>query len=251
MKIKIGICFILYIYLLTGCASSPSLSQIPRQVIDRKPVLPEGVSTWKPLMGLGWGEENRSFIYPFLWEQGYSPYFTLIWMPLPLQFRALLYEKEGLYWLTLEAAFLGSLESRDRDFDWRPEVQLLNQYRIHPQIALRSEALFQSEIRRGSENIFSYTTGMTIGTLWQTTSFLSVNLEVGFLYEQGLTRARYIGYYNTDETNPPRVRYPVFFDFRAVFTSQWEVSLKGEIDYFGYSGVERGGSAYFSVAYSW
>jgi len=242
---------------VVSCASSPSLTNLKEESITRRPTLPEGVSVWRPILARSIDRDPGTFAYPFQWEQGYTGRFTLVWMPLPLQAKYMFHAGEGQSaWV--EAAFLGSLYARDRNFDWRPSGLVGWKRVMNGFYALDAAIFYNAEISRSAKNNFSRSIGARIGAQTQPFHSFSAGLSLLFVNEQGRTLARYLGAVPSSNlvnmsagAGGRRWRFPVTLDAAWMFHRQWELQASASLLRLGYDSGFTSVPVYLTVAHYW
>jgi hypothetical protein len=241
---------------LAGCASGPAFQEYPETEIERSPVLPEGVSAWKPFLARSQDSDGHAFFYPAVWEQGYGGgSFSLTWMPLPFAFKALLAGDGRDEWVAAEVSVLGALFTRDREFDWRPAVELMARKRVAPDWALEAGLLGQFEVRRVRQENYGLTAGLRAGAHWQASRAFWVRPSLWLWLERGETRASYLGRvpdsYKGGAVLPPRLRMPIQLELGVSVHRQWDVSLRMAFFSVGYDAGYFSAPGYLSVTHFW
>lgn len=255
LLLSVHLVFSVFISLFAmGCATSSRFSEFPPNQIARKPVLPDGVAAWGPIAARGFDADPGGFVYPLHWEQGVSEKVTLIWMPLPLQVRYQIFDSES-QWLATEFALLGTTYSRDRNYNWRPSLQLDHRYRLGPHFALDSQLLFQFDIRRTSDNPVNFILGLKLLPKVQLTSNWMIGAGFSVWRETGETPGPYLGAMPSDVNGPTalgsRWRLPLEFETRWQFRPQWEIHLKSQIFTVGYPPGYFGWPMYLTLWHYW
>ncbi len=238
-----------------SCATSPNFSKRAIRVIDRDFTLPAGVTSWKTLLGFAIDPEPSPFFYPAQWEQGLSDVFTLVWMPLPLEARLRLIKTEE-FTLSLGAAFLGQIQSRNRNFDWRPTMQVLGRWKTGRDWALELEALSVVEVTRDPFGNPGWLGLVRVSPWWQALDRLGVSAGIGAQVESGAIRSRYVGglpggSVGAESEQGLRRHLPLFFAMEAVPWDSW--ALRAEGWSYGLAEETRflSASCFLSVIHTW
>lgn len=222
--------------------------------MDRLPTLPEGVSAWRPVIGHAFDVEPNSTAYPLVWESGLTDRLTLVWTPVPFEARYLL-AQDDRQWLAASAAFLGSVKTREKNFDWRPSARLSARRRLEGALAIEGDLEAQFEIRRTGLG-----TGRTLGLraglcLEPPDGRLAFIPSIWAINESGETRVRYLG------ALPPsgqgaaaagsRWRFPLALEVSYRLGRQWEAGLEAAYYRIAYDPGYVGLPVYLSVAHYW
>jgi hypothetical protein len=154
-------------------------------------------------------------------------------MPLPLQFKLLLFSDEGK-WFSMEAALFGSNYSRSRDYNWRPSISVGWKQHISNGFGYETKFLFQGEVKRSENEPFSRTLSLQAGAFVQLTPWLGLNPSVYIWNETGEVRTQYLGdiplsLYGMEASNT-HWRFPLSMGIVARFDSQSE--LQAEVRYY-------------------
>ncbi len=180
---------------------------------------------------------------------------TWIWSPIPLDFQYLLWEApEPTRWVTVGASLLGSPYSREKNFDWRPSVELQARTLLSQSFALDGSLLSQFEIKRASSARTSRTLGLRLGPLLQIEQRLSLLVSAWVLNEAGTTRARYLGELppaSQDPRSQARWRFPLEFQIQFNPSARWSLIATGQLHRLGYESGYTGSATYFSFVHYW
>lgn len=240
---------------LLSCTSTPKLADYPSRQIDRPAVLPEGVSSWSPFFARSLDPDRHSYLYPFRWEQGYTERLSLVWMPLPFQARYRLQQDDQGWWV-LEGAFLGPVESRDRNFDWRPRLEIQGFRRFHESLAWTASVFGQFEVKRVAEPKLAKTWGLGSGVHVQLTDRLALKTQAWIWNETGFAWAHYLGEIPQGNQGPADVRqarwrYPLEAQVAWSFGPRWEAS--GRVIWYrlGYESGDWSAPLYLTVTHRW
>lgn len=244
-----------FISAFSGCASSPELAQLPEQTLDRKPVLPHGVTSWRALSGLALDSERNWTLFPFHWEQAISPRVTLVWTPLPFEVRFLAHSDEE-QWLTTAFALLGSSYSRQKNWGWWPYFQAIYSRKLSPTVAWEEELLVQFEVRKSGEDRLSQTVGLRTSLGYQLAPRFHLKPGAWVLNETGEIRARYVGRIPPGNTGTrsqsARWRMPLALDLSWTLDPQWE--MQTSLNYFSFGYEAEGftsGSIFITAIHYW
>jgi hypothetical protein len=226
-------CFLLIVQSI-GCASSPKAKKYAEtSLADRSATLPGDTAAWKPVFGFAVAKESSSLIVPLQWETGYTESLTLIWMPLPLQLRYLLFS-DSEQWITTEVALFGSNYSRSRDYNWRPSVSIGWKKNLGGGFGYEAKFLFQGEMKRSQDEPFSRTLSLQTGGFLQVTPWLGLNPSVFIWNEYGEVRTQYLGEVPTTLSGPEALkthwRFPLNLGIVARLASNFE--LQAEVRYY-------------------
>lgn len=238
-----------FFLILSGCASTPDYAGFEQRAIDRSPTVSENHSQWKPFLAYSIDSASQAEFYPFRWEHGFSDRVTLVWMPLPLQLRALLWRGESA-WVTTEFAVLGPVQSRLKDFHWWPSLSFAFQKSITSDLAWGGKLYFQPEFKRGaSTRKSSSTLELETSALYQASDAFYAGFSLSLLVENGDLRARYLG--RVPEPVTTATRFPIGVRAGYAFSRAWELELEAEIYRLGYPSSFSSIPVFLSVAHTW
>jgi hypothetical protein len=191
------------------------------------------VSAWKPIVGFAPSKESSSLIVPLQWENGYNESLTLIWMPLPLQIRYLLFSND-YQWISTEVALFGLNYSRSQDYNWRPSASLGWKRKISDALGYETKLFYQGEVKRGDDEPYSRTISLQIGGFIQITSWLGINPSISIWNESGAVRSQYLGEIpmslKGEEAKNTHWRFPLNLSLVARFSASSEI--QAEIRYY-------------------
>ena len=250
--IKHLLCFatLMSMGIFLGCASSPRLSRFPLRTIDRPYSLPQGVSSWKVVNALGVSKSSNevtdlnTVFFPFFWEQGLSDSFSMVWFPLPLEFRFQAIKNEK-YRLGLGMNLFANILYQFQGFNWTPFLDVDQRFYLSPHIAIDWNIHVQLEIRR-STPAFHYGVLNWVGPLYQINDSTHFQTQLGFLYEYGNPRSLYLGRPPSNLGPGPYWRFPVRLGVGRIFDKQWQVSAFWNAYFLGFSESQNySNQAYF------
>jgi hypothetical protein len=248
MNAMIKVTTVLFL-IFSGCASTLDYAGFQERSIDRSPTVEATRAEWKPFFAYSVDSEAQSELYPFRWEHGFSERITLVWMPLPLEIRALILREED-FWLVGEFALLGPVQSRLKDFHWWPSLSFALQKKFNANWAWGVKLFFQPEFKRGAstrKNSSSYEIEFSV--LQQASELISIGFCFSALWEQGDIRARYIGRV-PDPTNQS-IRFPLGARLSYALSRSWELELKAKIYQIGYSSDFSSLPLFLTIAHTW
>ncbi len=245
---------LVFMILLASCASTSSLNEFQDQAIERTRTLPKDVSAWRFIYAQSLDRERNNYVYPLYWEHGITERLTLVWMPLPFEFHYLL-QKDERQSFTLGASLLGSAYARDKDFVWRPSLQVGWKRRLADRLAFEGELFGQSEVKRSTKNTLAWDFALRGGLQYQPFRRLAIGASLLVLEEYGETLARYLGEVppgnRGEESQSWRLRYPVEIDLTLTLHRQWEIQGNLQIFRFGYPAGYTGLPLYLSLVHYW
>lgn len=231
-----------------SCATYPDTSPELLPTIDRTPTLPKELSIWKPFVSASLDSERQFEVYPFRWEQGLTDRLTLVWMPLPLQFRYLIHQGNQ-FWIATDFALLGQVQSRLKDFDWWPSFSISSQLKLSQVMAAQFEIFVQPEFKRGRDHNSSQSSELKSGVLLQVNDRIALNTTLSALYESGEVRARYPGEVPMDQGK--KIRYPISVKAFYSFNRNWELELDYKIYSVGYEKSFISTPIFFVLTHRW
>lgn len=258
---KFSLNFFLKLFLITGiilisaCAASPHLPDLPEEFIQRRATLPDGVSQWHMILGHAFDHEPNSTIYPLYWEQGVTSRLTLIWIPLPLEARYLIYS-DDVQWIVADATLLGPVKAREKDFVWRPGMNSTWRRRLSDFLALEEKISYQAEIKRSAKNNFGRTIGLENGLLFQLHPKFSIKPSLTAMNEEGETKAWYLGSIPDSAHGDAallnsRWRFPLGLNMSVTLSRQFELALEMQYLRLGYEPGFRSLPIFLSLIHSW
>lgn len=254
-RLFLKLVFMSGIVFISACASSPHLADLHEESIHRRTTLPEGVTQWHMIWGHAFDHEPNSTIYPLYWEQGLTSRLTLIWMPLPLEARYLAYSDET-QWLIVDAALLGNVKAREKDFIWRPGINTTWRRRLSDSIAIEEKISLLAEVKRAEKNNFGRTVGLESGVLFQLHRKFAVKPSLLVINEEGETQSRYLGAIPHSSRGDvshlySRWRYPLHLNVVFNISRQFELALEVQYLKLGYEPGFRGLPVFLSLIHSW
>ena len=207
-------------------------------MIDRPYSLPSGLSSWKVTQALGWNQDDtrsRSFSYvffPFFWEQGLTDQLSLVWFPLPLEFRMQVLRNKN-YRLGIGANVFSNIIFQFEGFNWTPFIDVDQRFYLDSSLALDWNTHFQFEIRR-STPAFNFAAVNWFGPLVQISDSLHLSGQLGFLFEYGNLNSLYIGKAPNNPGTGPFWRFPLRLGAGHTLSKQWQVNLFWYPTFLGY-----------------
>lgn len=224
-----------------GCAS-PDLSRIPETYVDRSPLMPAGVSSWRLLSTYGGGPLT---VFPLYWDQGLSENVTLVWFPLPFEAKVRVVKTD-----TLDAALslniLGATYFRADTFDWAPWLKALGRLRVSRNFVVDADVGLTVELRR-TDPAVNPTLGFGFHPVWQW-GHLATALDLGLLLEWNAPRGFYLGTIPA-ATGTPSLRGPLGVSLYWMALKQWELEGRYTLLGLGYTTTAHQGS--LSVRHWW
>lgn len=200
-------------------------------------------------------DQPSPYIYPAIWEHGVTDWFTLVWMPLPLEARFRIFDNAD-WSFSAGAAFLGFIQSRNRNFDWRPSIQLLGRRRLNAWFALDAEFLGTMEITRDGYGNPGFLGGLRLAPWFQVADRLGFSVGIMPQLESGAIRSRYVGALPPGNTGPEsegglRYRLPLTFGLVWAPFDQWELQFDTWFHRIGYPNDFTSASMFLSVVHTW
>lgn len=211
-----------------GCSTPQEREHFPDRQVDRPYSLPKGLNTWKVIFtGTLSGtldQTSRKFgTFPFNWEQGLTDSLTLIWAPLPLEIRYQFFQNlESFFGFTFIG--IGPTYSRGFDLNWSPTLHLTYRRKLVQDIALEGTLLLEPEVN-SADPLGNRTLGMQFAVWYQLWNRAALALKPHILYETGAPRSRYFDLLPPGR-NGNRWIFPIFVDFQAVLSRQWQTDLE-------------------------
>jgi hypothetical protein len=176
-------------------------------------------------------------------------------MPLPLEARFRIFENKD-WSISAGAAFLGMIQSRNRNFDWRPATQILTRWRLNSWLALDNELLGVMEITRDGYGNPGFLGMVRLGPWFQIVDRLGMGLGVMAQVESGAIRSRYVGLLPSGNSGPEsegsvRYRAPLSLSLTWAPFDQWELQTETWFYRFGYPDGYTSASIFLSVVHTW
>jgi len=173
----------------SGCASGPNLKNYPRTEIDRPYTLPGGVAAWHIVSEYEHYSDNYSdtTIYPIpiplIWETALSDDWMLTWAPIPLAISHQFWNDQTS---RLGASVtLGFSDSSNTGFRLAPIFSVSYRLKLSPTLALVVSPFYSPDIPFQDGQPFRWSTGLTVGPLFQLDEFFSVEPNVSFSVHRG------------------------------------------------------------------
>jgi len=219
-------------FLLWSCATPSELDKYSTREIDRPYTLSSGLNTWKTINTAVFDSTaSQSFsgagVFPFNWEQGLTDNLTLIWTPIPLQFRYQFYRNStsfvGLYF-----SLLGPTYARGYDFNWSPTLNFAIRRKMSEYLAIEGTIIGEPEINRNNP-LGASTYGVQWATWFQASDNWALAVKPHFLWEMGDPRSRYFGQLPPGRDGASRAVFPIYFDIEGMIFARWQVNVEYQL----------------------
>jgi hypothetical protein len=254
LKMSIRILALTVILFSIACAPSPQLLKQDRFSLQRNEILPEGVSSYHFISGTPLTGESSFFLFPLYWRQGVSKKVNLVWMPFPFEISYLLHHDNESQWTWIDFDFLGYVYARQDVFIWRPTLSLHWKQSLTSDLGIKIMALAQTEVNRDPFRL-APTLGPSFGLEWQALNVLLIRSALMVFYEQGETKARYLGTLPPSVVGPQaeqgRWRMPLQLSMIFQTSQRWQIRTELNIFRFGYDPGYTGLPLFVSFVYFW